>query len=42
MAEKPWGVCAQKRSPAAVFPAHWAPNDLVLYSGEQCPGRYRG
>jgi glucose/arabinose dehydrogenase/mono/diheme cytochrome c family protein len=36
------GVCAQKRGPVAVFPAHWAPNDLVLYYGQQFPERYRG
>jgi glucose/arabinose dehydrogenase len=36
------GVCAQKRSPLAVFPAHWAPNDLLFYSGDQFPARYRG
>jgi mono/diheme cytochrome c family protein len=36
------GVCAQKRSPVAVFPAHWAPNDLALYHGDQFPERYRG
>jgi len=35
------GVCAQRRSPVAVFPAHWAPNDLVLYYGDQFPVRYR-
>ena len=36
------GVCAQKRGPVAVFPAHWAPNDLALYYGNQFPVRYRG
>jgi len=36
------GVCAQKRAPVAVFPAHWAPNDLALYHGDQFPERYRG
>jgi glucose/arabinose dehydrogenase/mono/diheme cytochrome c family protein len=36
------GVCAQKRGPVAVFPAHWAPNDLALYYGQQFPERYRG
>ena len=36
------GVCAQKRAPVAVFPAHWAPNDLALYHGNQFPERYRG
>ena len=36
------GVCAQKRGPIASFPAHWAPNDLVLYEGRQFPNAYRG
>jgi glucose/arabinose dehydrogenase/mono/diheme cytochrome c family protein len=36
------GPCATKREPAAYFPAHWAPNDLLLYSGGQFPSRYRG
>ncbi len=31
------GVCADKKAPIASFPAHWAPNDLVLYGGEQFP-----
>jgi glucose/arabinose dehydrogenase len=35
------GLCAQKSAPAAVFPAHWAPNDMVLYDGKQFPARYR-
>ena len=34
------GPCAQRRGPLAVFPAHWAPNDLVLYDGHQFPDRY--
>ena len=36
------GPCAQKRGPVAVFPAHWAPNDLLLYDGQQFPAAYRG
>jgi glucose/arabinose dehydrogenase len=36
------GPCAQKRAPLAVFPAHWAPNDLLLYDGDQFPAAYRG
>ncbi len=36
------GPCAQKRGPIAVFPAHWAPNDLALYDGHQFPDAYRG
>ncbi len=35
------GPCAQRRGPLAIFPAHWAPNDLVLYYGHQFPDRYR-
>jgi glucose/arabinose dehydrogenase len=35
------GACADKRAPVAVFPAHWAPNALLLYSGKQFPSRYR-
>jgi glucose/arabinose dehydrogenase len=35
------GICAQKTAPAAYFPAHWAPNDMVLYDGRQFPARYR-
>ena len=36
------GVCAAKLAPVAGFPAHWAPNDLVIYSGTSFPARYRG
>ena len=36
------GPCAQKRAPVAVFPAHWAPNDLLFYYGQQFPTAYRG
>jgi glucose/arabinose dehydrogenase/mono/diheme cytochrome c family protein len=35
------GLCAQKSAPAAIFPAHWAPNDMVLYDNAQFPARYR-
>jgi glucose/arabinose dehydrogenase/mono/diheme cytochrome c family protein len=35
------GLCAQKRAPIAAFPAHWAPNDLALYNGQQFPAAYR-
>jgi len=30
------------RAPVAAFPAHWAPNDLLIYTGKQFPARYRG
>ena len=36
------GVCAQKKGPVAFFPAHWAPNDLMLYNGTQFPSAYNG
>jgi len=36
------GVCAGKTGPIAAFPAHWAPNDLLLYDGRQFPAAYRG
>lgn len=36
------GRCAQKTGPVAAFPAHWAPNDLVFYTGTQFPAHYRG
>jgi glucose/arabinose dehydrogenase/mono/diheme cytochrome c family protein len=35
------GVCAQKSAPAAIFPAHWAPNDMVLYDRTQFPAHYQ-
>ena len=39
---KTTGVCANKIGPVAVFPAHWAPNAMVLYDKTQFPERYRG
>jgi glucose/arabinose dehydrogenase/mono/diheme cytochrome c family protein len=36
------GVCANKIAPIAAFPAHWAPNAMVLYDKKQFPARYRG
>lgn len=35
------GVCAQKTPPVAAFPAHWAPNDLLIYTGKTFPTAYR-
>ncbi|HLJ87033.1 MAG TPA: c-type cytochrome [Candidatus Angelobacter sp.] len=35
------GVCANKIAPVAAFPAHWAPNGMVLYNKQQFPDRYR-
>ena len=34
--------CEKLKPPALAFPGHWAPNDLVFYSGEQFPKRYQG
>jgi glucose/arabinose dehydrogenase/mono/diheme cytochrome c family protein len=36
------GVCASKLAPVAAFPAHWAPDDVVIYAGSQFPHAYRG
>jgi glucose/arabinose dehydrogenase/mono/diheme cytochrome c family protein len=38
---KTQGLCAQKSGPVAVFPAHWAPNDMVYAMGKQFPAAYR-
>ena len=35
------GSCAEKQAPVASFPAHWAPNDVVIYTGTSFPERYR-
>jgi glucose/arabinose dehydrogenase len=35
------GVCAQKQAPVAAFPAHWAPNDLLIYEGNGFPAAYK-
>ncbi len=35
------GVCAQKEAPVADFPAHWAPNDMLIYEGSQFPSAYK-
>ena len=36
------GVCADKIAPVAAYPAHWAPNAMVLYDKTQFPARYHG
>ena len=36
------GDCGKYPAPAAHFPAHWAPNDLLFYSGSQFPKKYYG
>jgi glucose/arabinose dehydrogenase len=33
--------CASKKAPFAVFPAHWAPLDLLFYRASAFPARYR-
>jgi glucose/arabinose dehydrogenase len=35
-------VCAEKKAPVAFFPAHWAPNDLLIYTGKAFPSPYQG
>ena len=35
------GLCAQKSAPVAAYPAHWAPNGMVLYDQQQFPAHYR-
>jgi glucose/arabinose dehydrogenase/mono/diheme cytochrome c family protein len=35
------GICADKVAPVAAFPGHWAPNDLLIYTGTQFPKPYR-
>jgi glucose/arabinose dehydrogenase len=36
------GRCDRYPAPLVGFPGHWAPNDLLFYSGTQLPARYRG
>ena len=36
------GPCADKRAPAFFFPAHWAPNDLLIYKASQFPAPFHG
>ena len=33
--------CREKQPPAAFFPAHWAPDGLLFYTGGNFPARYR-
>jgi glucose/arabinose dehydrogenase len=35
------GICAEKTAPIAAFPGHWAPNDLLIYTGTEFPVAYR-
>jgi glucose/arabinose dehydrogenase len=34
--------CERFAQPVTAYPAHWAPNDLLFYTGQQFPERYRG
>jgi glucose/arabinose dehydrogenase len=36
------GRCTEFTLPVAAFPAHWAPVDLMFYSGTQFPKKYQG
>ncbi len=36
------GRCADAEDPLLAFPAHFAPNGLLFYDGDQFPGKYRG
>jgi glucose/arabinose dehydrogenase len=38
---KKQGECAKKKEPVATFPAHWAPNGLMFYTGSMFPARYK-
>ena len=33
--------CGAKKRPVYAFPGHWAPNDMMLYTGAQYPAEYR-
>ncbi|MFN2397491.1 MAG: sorbosone dehydrogenase family protein [Gemmatimonadaceae bacterium] len=35
------GRCAAARQPEMTFPAHWAPNSLLFYTGTSFPEKYR-
>lgn len=36
------GRCGDAKDPAFGFSAHWAPNDILIYTGTQLPERYHG
>lgn len=36
------GQCEDMEQPVMTFPAHWAPNDVLFYTGDQFPEQYRG
>lgn len=35
------GDCGQYEKPLIGFPGHWAPNDLLFYTGDQYPDHYK-
>ncbi|MEO8910149.1 MAG: PQQ-dependent sugar dehydrogenase [Gemmatimonadaceae bacterium] len=39
---KTLGECASKKDPEAYFPAHWAPDGLLFYTGSSFPAEYKG
>ncbi|MEX2565471.1 MAG: PQQ-dependent sugar dehydrogenase [Cyclobacteriaceae bacterium] len=36
------GRCEGTDQPVMTFPAHWAPNDILFYTGDQFPEQYKG
>jgi len=36
------GRCSEFKGPVAMFPAHWAPVDLMFYTGTMLPKKYQG
>lgn len=36
------GDCAARKGPEAYFPAHWAPDGLMFYTGSSFPAHYSG
>lgn len=36
------GRCSDFEDPIVAFPGHWAPNDLLFYTGDQFPAEYQG
>jgi len=36
------GRCSEFKGPVAMFPAHWAPVDLMFYTGTMLPRKYQG
>lgn len=33
--------CADKDQPMLAFPGHWAPNDILVYTGDMFPAKYK-